>query len=255
MKDSNLVKSVIKAMTIYETLIANKSPLSLSKLSNKLNINISTVHRLINTLLELGYVDKNEEGLYMLGHKSYKIAETISQSFSLKNIAHPFLQEIASKCNETTNLVVLENQQVMYIDQVESTNMVRMFASPGSIGPAYCTGSGKALLAYVSDQELESYFKNNKMVPYTDYTITEPEKLKKELKKIREQKYSLDLEELEKGVRCVAVPVLDRNNSALAAISVSGPKSRVTMDYLNNTLLPLVREKASELENIIRSKE
>jgi len=249
MKDKNVVKSVVKAMKIFEELAYHGSPLSLSRLSQRVNINISTVHRSINTLVKLGYLDQNAEGLYCLGMHAYETAEIITHNFDLRNLVHPYMEEIQASCNETTNLVVLENNQVVYLDQVESTQMVRMFASIGSKGPAYCTGSGKILLSYLNQKQLKEYIKEIDFIKYTENTIIESEKLKEELVKIREQGYALDFEEMEKGVCCVAAPIIGREGRVLAALSVSGPRTRINKDYMNQILIPLIKKKAEEISS------
>ncbi len=247
MKDSNMVKSVVKAMKIYEVLIEDGSPVSLSSLSRKLRLNISTVHRLINTFVKLGYIEQNEEGQYRLAFHSYRLADKISQNFNLKGIVRPYMEKIVYICNETTNLVVLEDYQLVYIDQVESTNMVRMFAGIGNKGAAYCTGSGKVLLAYLNNDKLDEYINVTDFISYTDNTIVDPDILKKEIREIREQGYALDWEEKERGVRCVAAPIFGNEDKLLGAISVSGPCSRITERYLKDTLVPLVKNKAREV--------
>lgn len=252
MDKANIVKSVVKAMRIFEEMVNHGKAISLSNLSKKLELNISTVHRLLNTLLELGYVEQNEEGLYRLGLRSYKLADIISEEFDLRKLVRPYLEDIASACNETTNLVVLEDYQVVYIDQVESTNMVRMFASVGSRGDAHCTGSGKALLANLEEKEREDYIRSADFTAYTDNTITDPDQFRKELSRIRKQGYALDLEEKELGVRCVAAPIFSENYKLLGAISVSGPCTRITRDYLDNTLIDLVKNKAEEITSILQ---
>lgn len=247
MSRNNRVQSVEKGMKIFEEIVFNGEPISLSHLSERVEMNISTVHRLVNTLLDLGYVEQNNEGLYCLGLLAFEVADIINQEFDLRKLVHPYLQEIVEQCNETCNLVVLEDNQVVYLDQVESTNMVRMFAGIGSRGPAHCTGSGKMLLSYHDKKNLKKYLDNTELEPYTENTFTDPRQLEKELEKIKNRGYSLDLEEREKGVRCVAAPILGRDNRMLGAISVSGPSTRITLDYLNNTLIPLVKGKAEQI--------
>ena len=248
MARSNQVKSVIKAMKIFEQLIANRKHMALSDLSKRVNMNISTVHRLVNTLLELGYVKQDENGFYGLGFRSYKLAEIIDSCFDLKKIVHPFLKDIVAQCNETTNLVVLRDYQVVYIDQVESTNMVRMFASMDSRGPAYCTGAGKVLLAYLNQQEIQDYMEQVDFKSFTQNTITTKSELKKELQKVRSQGYAVDKEEKEAGVRCVAAPIFDENEENIAAISVSGPVSRLNEKCLND-LVPLLKKQADKISS------
>ncbi|MFP4015649.1 MAG: IclR family transcriptional regulator [Halanaerobiales bacterium] len=252
MARSNHVKSVIKAFKIFEELVENGSPMTLSSISNNLSLNISTVHRLINTLAKLGYVEQDEKGLYKIGLSAYNIADILIEDFNLKKTVHPYLKEIVDSCNETCNLVALENNQVVYLDQIESTNMVRMFAKEGSRGEAYCTGSGKALLANLPDNELREYINTTKLRRFTENTITDPDKLYEELRIIREQGYALDLEEKEIGVRCVAAPLFDKNDRLMGAISVSGPCSRITDDYLEDYLIPLVREKAEKITSVLK---
>ncbi|MFW6035145.1 MAG: IclR family transcriptional regulator [Halothermotrichaceae bacterium] len=242
---NNRVRSVVKAMKIFEELVYNGSPISLSRLSEIVDMNISTVHRMVNTLLDLGYVEQNKDGQYCLGLYAYEMAEIINQEFDFRSLVHPYLEDIVAECNETCNLVVLEDNQVVYLDQVESTNMVRMFAGIGSRGPAYCTGAGKMLLSYLSSEELKEYYDTADITSYTENTITNYHQLRRELRQIKEQDYALDLEEREKGVRCAAAPIKGRENRILGTISVSGPSTRITMDYLHNTLVPLITNKAN----------
>lgn len=252
MENTNHVKSVIKAFHIFEELIEKGSAMSLSSISKELKINISTVHRLINTLVKLGYVSQDEKGLYKVGFKAYNMADIIIKDFDIKKIVHPFLGEIVDTCNETCNFVALEKNEVVYLDQIESTNMVRMFAKEGSRGAAYCTGSGKALIANLNEKKLNEYIKKVDLEKYTQNTITDPKELIKELKTIKEQGYALDLEEKEIGVRCVAAPLFDRNNKLVGAISVSGPCTRITDNYLESCLIPLVRDKAITISRKLR---
>ncbi|MFW6022555.1 MAG: IclR family transcriptional regulator [Halanaerobiaceae bacterium] len=254
MANSNYVKSVVKAFKIFEELVENNTPMTLSSVSNSLDINISTVHRLINTLVKLGYVEQNKEGLYKIGINAYNIADIIANDFDLKKIVHPYLKKIVNACNETCNLVALENHHVVYLDQIESTNMVRMFAREGSRGAAYCTGSGKALLANLDDKTLENYLDKVELKKFTENTITDKVILKKELQKIKAQGYALDLEEKERGVRCVAAPLFNKDKKLVAAISVSGPCARITEEYLYDTLIPLVLNTAAKVNKELNNK-
>lgn len=252
MKGSNVVKSVKKTMKIYEDIVDKGSPVSLSTISEDVDINISTVHRLINTLAYLGYLEQNEDGLYQLGIRSYKLANIINENFQLKKIVRPYLEEIVESCNETANLVIFEDNQVVYIDQVESTNMVHMFADMGSKGPAYCTGAGKVLLAFQPIKKINSYMEEVEFVRWTKNTVTNPVKLKEELKKIRNNYYALDLEEKEPGVCCAAAPIFGMEKKIAGAISVSGPSTRITEDYLHKTLIPLVKNKAKLISSRLK---
>lgn len=239
-------------MKIFEELVYCGEPLSLTKLSEKVGLNISTVHRLVNTLLHLNYVEQSKEGLYKLGLLTYQMAELINRDFDLREVVRPFLEDIVRQFNETSNLVVFENNQVVYLDQVESNNMVRMFASVGSRGPAYCTGAGKMLLSYLNEGELTEYIKETNFVSYTENTFVDSGNFRVELLKIKEQGYSLDLEEREIGVRCLSVPIENREGRPLGALSISGPSARMTMEFIFSELLPVLREKTEKIKEKIR---
>ncbi|KXS45855.1 MAG: IclR family transcriptional regulator, partial [Candidatus Frackibacter sp. T328-2] len=153
MAKRKIVQSVDRALIILEALADEGQPMTLSNLTEKVDLNISTTHRILNTLGERGFTAQEEDsGKYYLGLKAFEIGNAAQKNINLINIAKPYLQKLVDECNETTNLAILDEGEVVYIDQVASTNMVKMFAQIGSRGPAYCTGTGKALLAY-EDQD------------------------------------------------------------------------------------------------------
>jgi DNA-binding IclR family transcriptional regulator len=160
----------------------------------------------------------------------------------IKKVAAPFLQELLEQCNETVNLAVLDRGEVVYIDQLESTNIVivKMFARVGNRGPAYCTGSGKVLLAGLTREEFNRYLSQTNLQRFTTDTITDPIMLSKEIERVRKDGYALDLGERDEGVRCIAAPIKNQEDRVIAALSVSGPSMRVTASFINNELVPLV---------------
>ncbi|TDX59130.1 IclR family transcriptional regulator [Orenia marismortui] len=244
----SIVQSVDRSLSILEILVEENQPISLSQISEKANLNISTVHRLLHTLMHRGFVGQEKDsGKYKLGLRIFEIASALESSLDLKAVVRPYLREIVDECNETANLTILDGGDVVYIDQVESTNMVRMFANIGSKGPAHCLGSGKVLLAFLEEDKLESILKDIKLTKYTSETISSMDKLKNNLNQIRRQGYSIDFEEMEEGVRCVAAPIRNEAGKVIAAISVSGPNTRITDKFLYTKLIPLVTGKAEEI--------
>lgn len=241
MSKGKLVQSVDRALAIVDILAKEKVPMKLSSISTSLGLNISTVHRLLNTLMAWGFVEQDPNlGRYCLGIKTFEVGNAALYSMDIRSIAKPFLKELVDTCKETANLAILVDSEVVYIDQVESQNIIKMFAEPGTRGPSYCTGSGKALLASLKEPELNRVLREIDYKRYTDKTITNPEELRKELSLIKERGYSLDFGELEDDVRCVAVPIKNHEGKAVAAISVSGPRSRMTETFLENELIPTV---------------
>ncbi len=248
-----VVQSVDRALKLLDILIDKKEAISLSEISEIAELNISTTHRLLNTLVQRGFVTQTEESSkYKLGYRLFEIAGILEDQINLKRIVRPYLEEIVEECNETANLVVLDGAEVVYIDQVESTNMMRMFAQVGSKGPAHSLGSGKALLAYVDETKLDKLLAELELKQFTENTITEPEKLKEHLKEIREQGYAVDNEEMEEGVSCAAAPIRNRDGKVIAAISVSGPNIRIDQQFLQQELVPLVKKQSEKISRKLK---
>ncbi len=247
-KKGHRVQSVERALLLLEILSEVGKPVSLSELTEKASLNISTVHRLLHTLMSSHFVEQDlNNGKYRLGLRMFEIGSKALYNLDVRQVAKPDLQEMVDKCNETVNLAILEQGEVVYIEQVESTNMIKMFARVGSRGPAHCTAAGKALLAHVKEADLDNIVSKKGLQKFTENTITDPEKLKSELKKIREQGYSLDLEEMDEGVNCVAVPIKNFENRVIAAISASGLATRITQERLENYLIKDLKETALKI--------
>lgn len=247
-KKGNTVQAVERTLAILEVLAKEGTPMALSDISHKVKLNISTVHRLLNTLISRDFVQQDtQSSKYRLGLKIFEIGNAALYTLDIRAAAKPYLKELVEKCNETANLVILDGSEVVYIDQVESSSIIKMFAKLGSRGPAHCTGSGKVLLAYTSEKELEFLFGNRPLRKFTYKTITDLDELKKELRKIKAQGYAIDDEELEEGVHCVAVPVKNHEGKIIAALSVSGPHARIGSACQNNELTRLVQETAENI--------
>jgi len=238
--DRHSVQSVERALKILIVLAEAGTPLTLSQIRDRTMLNISTAHRLLHTLANDGFISQDKDtGKYMLGLRTFEVGHAALYSMDIRTTARPFLQELVDRCNETTNLAILDQDELVYIDQIESLNMIKIFARVGSRGPAHCTGAGKALLAQLSPREFDRFLQHKlPLQSYTAFTICNPEKLKEELAMIRRNGYALDNGELEDGVRCVAVPIWNFENKAIAAISVSGPDTRLTDALIQERLIP-----------------
>ncbi|GEA15590.1 IclR family transcriptional regulator [Moorella sp. E308F] len=249
-EESKTVQAVERALAIMDALAEAGVPMAISDLADKVQLNISTVHRLLSTLIVKGYIEQEPEtSRYKLGLKLFAMGKTALYAQDLQTIGRPFLEELVRRCNETANLAILDDRDVVYIDQVESNNIVivRMFARVGSRGPAHATGSGKMLLSSLTDEELDKLFAGVQLEQYTSETITDVAILKKELQRIRRQGYAIDLGERDENVRCVAAPIRNHEGKVVAAISVSGPDTRITNYYLNNELVDIVLSVAREM--------
>lgn len=242
------VQAVDRTLAILETLAAHKNPAPLSVLAREVGLNVSTVHRLLHTLMGRGFVQQEpDSGRYKLGLKIFELGTAALSALDVRQVGRTYLEEIVRTCNETANLVVLDHDEVVYVDQVESSRQVKMIAKIGGRAPVYCTGSGKAILSQLPPAERDDLLERVSLVRRTARTMTDPANLRRELAEIQRRGYSLDNEEMEEGVRCVAAPVTNSFGRVVGAISVSGPSSRLTDEYLEAKLIPTVRSAATQL--------
>ncbi|MDK2821380.1 MAG: IclR family transcriptional regulator, acetate operon repressor [Clostridia bacterium] len=252
-KKTQGVQSVDRAISILEVMAREGSPMTLSNISLELKLNISTVHRLLSSLINHGLVEQDPyQGKYKLGIKAFEIGNRALYSLDIRSIVRPFLHQLVDDFNETTSLSIFDKHEVVYIDQVESKRLIKILARPGTRAPAYCTGAGKVFLAYISETDLENYIKEVPLLPYTASTITDPNHLREELKKIRSQGFAIDQGEREEEVRCIAAPLLNHENKIIAAISVSGPIKRMSHEINSSKLATAIVQVTHQLTQQLR---
>ena len=241
------IKSIGKALDLLEFLSDNELEIGIADISKKLNMSPSTVHRIITFLNSRGYVIKNQKtAKYRLGIKLFELGCTVQSTKNLIETIKPYLLQLSKSINETSNLAILESKEVIYIAKSESSEMLTTNIKIGTRLPAHCTALGKVMLAYLSDGEFNQlYGSNEPVMSLTSRSISSLDELKKELKKVKEQGYALDKEESIIGIHCVAVPIFYQPKEAIAAISITGPASRFTIDKMEDTkgkLIAIVKE-------------
>ena len=223
------VQSLDRALDVLEAL-AEGGELGVTELANRTGLVPSTVHRLLATLAKRGYVAQSaDSGRYRIGLKVPEIAGGIEQRLAhLREVSRPHLVRISEATGETVNLVILDGDRVVYVDQVEGTRRVRMFTTVGTAALAHTTGAGKAIMAYGPAGALTALYGGREpLARLTPSTLVTIAALEEDFARIRARGYAIDAEEHEPGVGCVATPVFDRTGRPVAAISVSGPSTRV----------------------------
>jgi DNA-binding IclR family transcriptional regulator len=223
------VQSLERAFDLLEALVEG-GELGVTELASRTGLVPSTAHRLLTTLARRGYVTQSStSGRYMLGYKIVEVASGLEHRLSrLRAVARPHLEAIRRVTGETTNLVVLDGDRVVYVDQVEGTRSVRMFTAVGTSALAHTTGSGKAIFAYSRPELLPAiYGEGGTLERLTPRTLITIDALQDDLKRIRRRGYAIDNEEHEEGVGCVATPLFDHTGQPCAAVSVSGPSARI----------------------------
>ena len=236
------VQSLERAFELLERLADTGGEASLSELATSSGLPTPTIHRLIRTLVSLGYVGQNANRRYTLGARLIRLGENASLQFGA--LARPLLAELVDEVGETANLAVLERDEVVYVAQVPSRHSMRMFTEVGRRLLPHGTGVGKAMLSQLPADDIRELLGRTGMPAYTDHTYIDAEDLLGHLAEIAEQGYALDESEQELGVRCVAVPIAEAPTPA--AVSVSGPEGRLTKEAVSR-IAPAVQRVAGIL--------
>ncbi|HKZ17750.1 MAG TPA: IclR family transcriptional regulator [Geobacteraceae bacterium] len=247
-KSEYLIQSVSHALDLLEQFHGEVDELGVTELSKRLKLHKNNVFRLLATLESRGYIDQNKATEnYRLGLKTLELGQTFVKQMGLLRQSRPVLEWLVRQCNETSYIAILKDFDIIYLDAVETDLTVRVVTRVGSRLPAYCSAAGKAQLAYLSEEELESYFAGKEIRRFTQNTVIDVGELKRELKKVTELGYSIDNEELDTGVRCVAAPVRDYTRRIVGAVSISGPSMRLSLDRIEKELVPLAKEAAEQI--------
>ncbi|MCG6894199.1 MAG: IclR family transcriptional regulator [Desulfobacteraceae bacterium] len=234
------INSLAKGIRVLE-LLAEKQALTVSEVARHLELNRAGSHRFLATLRELGYVDKDEDGRYHLTFRVLELGMAVANRFEIHRIVRPYLQELSLAFNETVNLGHFDGGDILHLDKIDSKEILRMDSPIGSRAPAYCTALGKAVLAFLPEEEFEKFLKQVRCKAFGPNTITSRRGLRAEIQKVRRRGYAVDDEEMASGLRCVAAPVFDHTGGCRYAISVSGPSFRLTPERIE-TIQPRLRD-------------
>lgn len=248
MSNSNSsIQSLNRALLILDLLKENPNGLRITEIAKALNVAKSSAHRLTTTLNNFGYVKQDSETKkYSLGLKLVELGDVVLQSLDIRTVASPFLHELANELGETVHLVIRENSEIVYIDKIESPQTIRMYSRIGKRAPLHCTGVGKAILAYLPESIRNKIINEKGLQKFTEYTITTKEDLLRNLEEIRKRGYSIDDQEHELGIRCVAAPIFNHKNEVIAGISVAAPTFRFQTEMIE-TYANRVTKNASQI--------
>ena len=236
------VQSVERAFKILETMVDAGGMIGLSRLSTESGLPLPTIHRLIRTLVDLGYVRQEPSRQYVLGPRLLMLGESSERMLGV--IARPYLTQLVEDAGESANLAILDGDKAVYVAQVPSRHSMRMFTEVGRRVMLHCSAVGKVILAGLPQDHAMAILARAGMPARTANTITDPDVLMEQLSTIRERGYAVDEGEREIGVRCVGVAV--GVSPQRLAISISGPSERVS-DELVERAVPLLRATADRL--------
>lgn len=245
-----IVKPVYKALRILRCLGEEERELSFTEICHKVGLPKTTAFRYLYTLQKCGFVTHDPRtDLYSVGVYVWELGELAGRRFQVKEVALPLMRELRERLNETVNLGVLSESEVVYLEMVESQHRLRMQAKVGSRDPVYSTALGKVILAFLPEEQWRDHLPSQ-LSPRTSRTHTSVQELEQELFQTRERSFAWDDGENEEDVQCIAAPIFDRTGVVTAAISVSAPTSRMDRDIEKEIVASTMRT-ASEISRNI----
>lgn len=243
---------LIKAAKIMDHLSEHPNH-SLQEIANSTEMTASTTIKILDTLVLIGYVQKNEDKTYRLGSKLIRYANQRLEQLDLAEITFPYLENLQHTIDETIHLGILNDNEILYINKLEPKHQtIRMSSKVGITRPLYSSAMGKAVLAKFSQADFEAYLDSHALTPYTENTITNPLRLAKELEEIRKTRVAFDDEEMEKDIFCIGASI-EKEGQIIGAFSVSMPKYRLNEETKNLIIQAVLRTK-EELEHILVTK-
>jgi DNA-binding IclR family transcriptional regulator len=236
--------TVGKALDVLDQVAAFGRPVRFSELQAGSPFPKATLYRFVQTLTSQGMLAYDEDRhTYALGVRLVRLAHAAWQQSSLAPIARPHVDRLAAEVGETVHLAQLDHAQVIYVDKRDPERPVAMFSQAGKVGPAYCTGVGKAMLAWLDESVLRQIMPQQSFHRFTPGTLTSEAALREELTAIRDRGFAYDLEEHEPGIICVAVPILSARGRVLGGMSVTTSTARRSLADLE-TVVPRLRATA-----------
>ncbi|MDO5716127.1 MAG: IclR family transcriptional regulator, partial [Tissierellia bacterium] len=220
------IQSIERAFHILEAFKNYEDGAGLLEISESTELHKSTTHRILQTLISLGYVEQLENSKYNLTYKLFELGSHKLKNSNLSNISNRHLKRLSQEINEVVHLVIREGIEVVYIKKFDADNSITMASHVGMKRPMVRTAVGKSILSHLNDEEIQTIYQKTLDTYHFDHLLPLPS-LMDQIRETRQTKLSFDLEENEDGVSCVATPILGNQGQCLGAISISGPAFRM----------------------------
>lgn len=236
------IQVIDRAAALLEAIASHPDTASLKILAAETGLHTSTAFRILSALTETGFVEKDAQGLYRLGHKLSQLASHITHNIDIRSVAIATMDRLRDLTGDTINLTIREGDEVVYMERSTVKRMMRVEQVIGSRAPLHVTAVGKLMLAELGDQFIHEYAKRSGLKAYTRHTITNPLQLIEHVHECAARGYALDDEEAEEGVGCIGVLLRDRNGQVVGGLSVSAPIERRQIAWIQ-----LLQEAAKEI--------
>lgn len=244
--DPSFMTSLARGLAVVQAFSDSRKPQTIAQISQKTGIPRAAVRRCLYTLQQLGYVEA-ELNNFSLRPKVLTLGYSYLSSTPLTVSSQPYLNAISRELGESCSLAVLDDGEVLYVARSAASRVMSVALNTGSRLPAYCTSLGRVMLAHLAPRELDAYFEKARLKAMTDKTVTSQKRLREILVQVRQDGYAINDEELELGLRSIAVPVRGASGQVLAALNVGAQAGRVSVERMRAEFLPVLQRGAQEL--------
>ena len=251
-RDSDFVQSLDRGLAVIRAFGPDRERLSLSEVARATGLTRAAARRFLLTLVKLGYI-RSDGREFSLRPRVLELGYAYLSGLALPEVAEPHLEELSARLHESSSISVLDGHHIVYVARVATKRIMTVAISVGTRFPAFAASMGRVLLADLSPDELDRYLAEAKFEAFTERTITDPDRLRKIVAQVRSDGYSIVDQELEDGLRAIAVPIRDSSGAVTAAINVSAHANRLSPDAMRAQLLPALLETASNIEADLKS--
>lgn len=253
-ENSYKIRVLERAMRVID-LLSEGVPMTLTEINKELDISNTTIFRILKTLEAYNFVTFNQQSKqYRLGIKCLELSSAYYGGDNLRALALSDLESLRDETGESVHLGILDKMEVIYIEKLQGLHAIGLMSSAvGRRSPAYCTGLGKALIAHEDHEKIRQYYETHKLKQFTTKTIKNVDELIEELSIVRDRGYAFDLGEHETDVYCVSTTIKDYQGEVVAALSISGPKSRLQSIESDTSLIDSLRRTAITISDKLRT--
>jgi IclR family transcriptional regulator, pca regulon regulatory protein len=249
--DPNFMTSLARGLAVIQAFSTQKRQLTISEVSTKTGFSRAAVRRCLYTLIKLGFAGSDDSHHFFLQPRILALGHSYISSMPLAASAQPVLDHVSQVLHESCSIATLEGLDIIYVARANVTRIMSIDLGVGSRLPAFCTSMGRVLLANLPPAELEAFFERVQLTRHTSKTIVTVEKLRQALRLVARNGYSLVDQELEIGLRSMAVPIENPNGKVVAALNVGAHAQRLSIQELQNKFLPQLRATARELSMLL----
>ncbi|MGD2406819.1 IclR family transcriptional regulator [Bacillus subtilis] len=236
----NKNKTVVKSMALLN-LFLHKPRLTLSELVSLTGMPKTSVHRMVSSLEEMGFLSRDASGAYSLGLVFLEFGQLVADRLDIRKIAKPVMEELCREVDEAVQLIMRDGNEAIYVEKIEGTQTVRLYTAIGRRSPLYAGACARSILSFLPREEIEAYIKQTELISIGSGTITDPEKLLQEIDASVQNGYTVSYSELENYTAAIGAPIFNHKRQVAAGISIAGFEARFTEDRL-----PYLTEKVKD---------